>query len=53
MHQIMGFKRSTWELAANTANMLTKLYGQLGNKWFCPLLPVIDEELGWWLQAEC
>lgn len=37
--------------AANIANMLTKLYGQLGNKW-SPLLPVIEEELGKWLQCQ-
>lgn len=59
---ILGIRISAFEFwgniniqmteAANIANMLTKLYGQLGNKWSSPLLPVIEEELGRWLQAQ-
>lgn len=49
MVQFTQFEGSWWELVEN---MLTKLYGQSGNKWSSILLPGDKEDLGRGLQTE-
>lgn len=46
---LTGFEESLQELVAN---LLTRLYGQPGNKWFSTSLPFNKKVLEWWLQIE-
>lgn len=46
---LTGFEESLQELVAN---LLTRLYGQPGNKWFSFQLPFNKEVLERWLQLD-